>query len=184
MNWIKNLNPFYWKDKAERLQDHLDYVAGVRLQQEQKITAITTKWHKAVEDLARVARERDELRDKVPDYSLPEHADLAQYIAEGATPREAKMMLDLYLLKQQVDELGTVCEGKDRLELVKEIHRLETKLSAAEEKNRKWFTTFLGFQPFDGVLMNQALRGKELMIDPIIEELWKDVDGKANDDNT
>lgn len=211
MKWLNNINPFYWKRKAQCLQDHLDNVAGVRLQQEQKIIALTTnisslttQLAKTVEDYNRlkdshifsenvnarlqeelvlVARERDELRDKVPDYSLPEYVDLAQYIAEGATPREAKMMLDLVLLKQQVHELGTVCGGKSKLELVEKTHNLECELEKAKAINDKWFTTVVGFEPFSGILMNQALRGKELMLDPIIAKLNEVADEEFDDNN-
>lgn len=112
MKWLNNINPFYWKRKAQCLQDHLDNVAGVRLQQEQKIIAVTTKWHKAVE----------------------------------------------------------------------QVHNLECELEKAKALNEKWFTTVVGFEPFSGILMNQALRGKEIMLDPIIARL-SEVASESFDDN-
>lgn len=112
MKWLNNINPFYWKRKALCLQDHLDNVAGVRLKQEEKIIALTTKWHKAVE----------------------------------------------------------------------QVHNLECELEKAKALNNKWFTTVVGLEPFSGILMNQALRGKELMLYPIIAK-WDEVADEEFDDN-
>ena len=175
MKWLNNINPFYWKRKAESLQANLNNVAEVRLRQEQELVELIDKWKNTV-------KERDELRAKVPDYTLAEYGDLAQYIAEGATPREAKLLVDVKLLSEQVHELGTVLDGKDRFELIKKIHRLECELDKAKALNAKWFKTVVGFEPFQGILMNQSLRGKDLMLDPVIAKL-NEVDNERDDDN-
>lgn len=175
MKWLNNINPFYWKRKAESLQANLDNVAKVRLRQEQKLVELTYKWQNTV-------KERDELRAKVPDYTLAEYGDLAQHIAEGATPREAKMLIDIKLLSEQVHELGTVLGGKDKLELIKKIHQLECELDKANALNAKWFKTVVGIEPFQGILMNQSLRGKDLTLDPIIAKL-NEVANERDDDN-
>lgn len=175
MKWLNNINPFYWKRKAESLQAHLDNVAEVRLRQEQKLVELTEKWQNTV-------KERDAFRAKVPDYTLAEYGDLAQYIAGGATPREAKLLIDVKILSEQVHELGTVLGGKDRFELIKKIHRLECELDKEKALNAKWFKTVVGFEPFQGILMNQSLRGKDLMLDPIIAKL-NEVANERDDDN-
>lgn len=175
MKWLNNINPFYWKRKVESLQANLNNVAEVRLRQEQELVELIDKWKNTV-------KERDELRAKVPDYTLAEYGDLAQYIAEGATPREAKLLIDVKLLTEQVHELGTVLDGKDRFELIKKIHRLECELDKAKALNAKWFKTVVGFEPFQGILMNQSLRGKDLMLNPVIAKL-NEVANERYDDN-
>lgn len=164
MKWLNNINPFYWKRKAESLQDHLDNVAEVRLRQEQKLVELTEKWQNTV-------KEREELRAKVPDYTLAEYGDLAQYIAEGATPREAKLLVDVKILSEQVHELGTVLDGKDRFELIKKIHRLEIELKKAQELNNKWFEVIVGYAPTEAILINQDFRSKKLLVESILAKL-------------
>lgn len=164
MKWLNNINPFYWKRKAESLQAHLDNVAEVRLRQEQKLVELTEKWQNTV-------KEREELRAKVPDYTLAEYGDLAQYIAEGATPREAKLLVDVKILSEQVHELGTVLDGKDRFELIKKIHRLEIELKKAQELNNKWFEVIVGYAPTEAILINQDFRSKKLLVESILAKL-------------
>ena len=164
MKWLNNINPFYWKRKAERLQAHLDNVAEVRLRQEQKLVELTEKWQNTV-------KERDAFRAKVPDYTLAEYGDLAQYIAGGATPREAKLLVDVKILSEQVHELGTVLDGKDRFELIKKIHRLEIELKKAQELNDKWFEAVVGYAPTESILINQNFRTKKLLVESILAKL-------------
>ena len=174
MKWLNNINPFYWKRKAESLQANLNNVAEVRLRQEQELVELIDKWKNTV-------KECDELRAKVPDYTLAEYGDLAQYIAEGATPREAKLLVDVKILSEQVHELGTVLDGKDRFELIKKIHRLELELKKAQELNNKWFEAVLGYAPTEAILINQDFRTKKLFVESILAKL--ELENERADDN-
>lgn len=174
MKWLNNINPFYWKRKAESLQAHLDNVAEVRLRQEHKLVELSDKWQNTV-------KERDELRAKVPYYTLAEYGDLAQYIAEGATPREAKLLVDVKLLSEQVHELGTVLDGKDRFELIKKIHRLEIELKKTQELNNKWFEVVLRYAPTEAILINQDFRAKKLLVESILARV--ELENERADDN-
>lgn len=147
MKFLRNLNPFYWRHKARCLQDQLDNVAEARLRQEQEILKYHKKW------LAEESKVK-ELQDLVPDYSLPENAELANYLfgpnAEKRTAREAKMLLDLDQLRSQLEV------ANEELEHVNKV------LAKERYKNQRWFQVVMGFGVNDGILMNAALRGRDL----------------------
>lgn len=195
MKFLRNLNPFYWRHKARCLQDQLDNVAEARLRQEQEIVKYHKKWLEAEGKVT-------ELQDLVPDYSLPENAELASYLfrphGERLTAREAKMLLDLDQLRSQLELANeerpvellnkveqqriSIAEQRKRLD---ELHRelfdkneeltvAKTALDKERKQNERWFKAVLGFGVNEGILMNAALRGKDLAY----IDVYKDLGGK------
>jgi len=174
MNFLKKLNPFYWKHVADKCNALTTELVNKNVRLTQQNVALQ-------QENRSLCQKIEQFNMDIADRMKVSDSELAKRIANGeVSSAEAKLLLDIRLLRDETDNANTYAKyaQETSTEEQQKVATLQAQLDAEKAisaklraQNNKWFELIAGVGVDEGVMLTASHRGKTLVLDaPDVEE--------------